>query len=346
MQVLKTCRSDWGVDTILKPKHHILKDFKFESGEVLPELELEYATQGIEKKDEDGNIENVFMYLHGWSGDYTSVQSLNDVIGSGKVIDTNSLYVISPTALGSPGSASPSTSDIRADFPQYTIKDMIMAHYRLITEKLEIKYIRGIMGTSMGGFQALNWALEFPEIIDFLILNGTSHCISNRMYGVYSLMNRIIMDDPGYNAGNYIFNPITAMENSANLSFLWSLSPQYYEKCFASSNEIISAVEEMRAEARAWDANDIFWRNKALLGHDLSAKLSNIKIPALVIGIKEDQVVDVPNNIIPLHNGLENSKIFVHNSILGHYGCVKDIKNASGAIENFMSSQKELTKKI
>ncbi len=321
---------------MLEPHYHIVKDFQFESGEILHDMKLEYATQGIKKVDGEGNIINAFIYLHGWSGDFSSVNNLENVIGSGKAIDTNQFYVISPTALGSPGSSSPSTSGLRTKFPQYTIKDMVRAHYKLLNDGLGINHVKGIMGTSMGGFQVLNWALEYPEFMDFLILNGTSHRITNRMYGVYQLMNQIIAGDPGYEEGNYTHNPSDAMEKSAYLSYLWSLSPANYEECFQNRREFAYGVEDRKKDSLDWDANDIIWRNKALLDHDLGKRISKISIPALILAINQDQIVDFNYGVLPMYGAMDNSQLFHYDSIWGHYGCTKDIAKTELAIKNFI----------
>ena len=323
---------------MLNGEYVTLNDFKFDSGEILPEITIEFATQGNKQLDSHGNISNAFLYLHGWSGDYTSVENLNGIIGPGKAIDTNKYYVISPTALGAPGSSCPSSTDLGNKFPNYTIKDMIRTHYQLITEKLGIKHLKGIMGTSMGGFQALNWAIEYPEFMDFLILNGTSHRISNRMFGAYHLMNEIIENDAGYDKGNYSENPVKTTEIVAYLSYLFSLAPENYEKCFKSREEFIEGVGERKSDGHNWDANDLLWRNKALLQHDLKDEISQIKVPALVIGIYQDQIVDEKFCVLPLVEGLKNSKLFMYNSIYGHYGCTKDILKAFNAIADFMDS--------
>ncbi|NYB52661.1 MAG: alpha/beta fold hydrolase [Methanobacteriaceae archaeon] len=322
---------------MLEIKNFILEDFQLGSGEVLKNLNLEYTTQGVEELDENGKIINAFLYLHGWSGDCTSVERLSSVIGPGKAIDTSKFFVISPTAFGSPGSASPSTTGLGMKFPKYSIKDMVKSHYQLISNGLGVEHLRGIMGTSMGGFQALNWALEYPDFMDFLILNGTSHRISNRMYGVYQLMNQIIMGDCEYKNCNYAQNPVKALEKAAYLSYLWSLSPENYEECFDSRDEFIQGVRDRKADAREWDVNDLVWRNYALLGHDLGDKISRIKIPCLILGIHQDQIVDEKYSINPLHEGLENSELFLYNSIWGHYGCTKDISKTSDAIKEFLT---------
>jgi homoserine O-acetyltransferase/O-succinyltransferase len=330
----------YGVKYLLEPKYHILKDFHLESGEVIPDLTMEYAVQGVKKLDPQGKITNAFLYLHGWSGDYTSVESLKSVIGPGKAIDTNLFYVISTTALGTPGSASPSSTNMGTDFPEYSIKDMAVAQYELLTQKLGVEHLRGIMGTSMGGFQALNWALKYPEFMDFLILQGTSHRFSNRMFGVYHLMNQIIEGDAEYNNGDYSQNPVKAMGHVAYLSYLWSLSPDNYEVCFHSKSEFLEGVGDRKADSVDWDANDLVWRNKALFNHDLTDKISEIDVTSLVIGIHQDQIVDEKFSLIPLHEGLRNSELFLFDSIWGHYGCVRDIDKVSGVIESFLADKK------
>jgi homoserine O-acetyltransferase/O-succinyltransferase len=321
---------------MLKPKYHILKDFKFESGEFLPEMKLEYATQGVKETDKEGNITNALLYLHGWTGDYNSVENLKDVIGSRKALDTDKFYIISPTALGAPHSTSPSTSGIKSKFPEYSIKDLAAANYQLITYKLGIAHLRGIMGTSMGGFQALTLAVEYPDLMDFLILNGTAYRISNQMYGVYRLLIRIIKEDPAYKEGNYSENPVKALKKVSNLTYLWSLSSTYFQENFSSRNDFIELLDEMGEEASQWDANDIIWKTNAMLNYDLGGMLSFIKQPSLIIGNIQDQVVEPKTSLIPLHDGIKDSNLFIFDSPLGHYGCIKDIYMAKNAIKEFI----------
>jgi len=324
---------------LLERKYHVLKDFQFESGEVLPDLTMEYAVQGIKKVDSEGKITNAFLYLHGWSGDCNSVENLNQVIGPGKAIDTDHLYVISTTALGTPRSSSPSATGMRTAFPEYSIKDLAVAQHELLTKGLGIEHLRGIMGTSMGGFQVLNWALEYPEFMDFLILHATSHHFSNRMFGVYHLMSQIIEDDTEYNKGSYTQNPVKAMEKVAYLSYLWSLAPDNYEECFNSKKEFLDGVSERKADSADWDANDLVWKNRAVFNHDLTDELSRIGVPSLVIGIHQDQIVDEKYSLMPLYEGLPNAELFIYDSIWGHYGCIRDVIKSSEAIFKFLDDK-------
>ena len=120
----------------LNPQYFHIKDFKFKPGEVIPELKVEYATFGTMKKDDAGNIINGIVWCHGWSRNYAQVKLSKDIVGPGKAIDSNQFFIICPTAIGSPGSSSPSTSGLGPKFPNYTTEDMIKAQYILITERL------------------------------------------------------------------------------------------------------------------------------------------------------------------------------------------------------------------
>jgi len=321
---------------MLKPKSYTLTDFKFESGEILSDVNLEYATQGVKETDKEGNITNALLYLHGWTGNYNSVENLKDVIGSGKALDTNKYYLISPTALGTPDSTAPSTTGLQSKFPEYTIKDMAAANYQLITCKLGISHLKGIMGTSMGGFQALTLAVEYPDLMDFLILNGTAKRISNQMYGVYNLLIKIIRADPAYKNGTYSKNPVKAMQMVSNLTYLWTFSSTYFQENFSTRNDFLELLDEMGDEAVQWDANDIVWRTNAMLKYDLKGMLLSIRKPSLVIGNIQDQLVDPRTSILPLHNGIKDSNLFLFDSPLGHYGCIKDVYMAEDAIKKFI----------
>jgi homoserine O-acetyltransferase len=81
---------------------------------------FEYGTMGTKKVGSDGNIVNALVWCHGWSGNYAQIKDGKDVVGPGKAFDTNRFFIITPTAIGSPGSSSPSPSKLGPKFPKYT----------------------------------------------------------------------------------------------------------------------------------------------------------------------------------------------------------------------------------
>ena len=318
---------------MLKPKYQAIKNFKFKSGEILPELNIEYATFGNKKIDDDGNIINGIVYLHGSSGDYSSVKRVTDIVGSGKVIDTNDYFIICPTSLGSPGSSSPSTSGMGHLFPKYTVEDMVDALYSLLTEKLSIKHLKGIIGTSMGGFLVLQWAVKYPDFMDFIIPITTSSTSMGQNYAISTIMNTYIKNDPDYRDGKYEHSPQMGTQNAMMLLYLFGFSPAYYKT--SSNEEVLESIHEMEVEGTNSDANDIVWQNEATISYDVSNKLHKIKARTLVIGVNQDQYFPPDIDVIPLSKSIGGSKLFLYDSLLGHVGS-SEIKKAEQIISDFL----------
>jgi homoserine O-acetyltransferase len=322
----------------IQPQYFHLESFQFESGEVLKDLKIEYVTFGRKITNKAGNITNGILYLHGWSGSYSSVGNIEGVIGPGKAVDTNHFFIISPTALGSSGSSSPSTTGLGPIFPPYTVKDMVKFHMKLM-EALGIKHLKGVIGTSMGGFQALQWAVDYPDFMDFLIPIATGMKSGRQMNGAYGLMSRIIREDQSYQDGNYTENPLKALELGSTVGFLWSMTPEYFEQEFETDAEFWAAMDERNQEVAALDANDLLWRNRAMLDFNVENKVSQIGARTLIIGITNDQIFPPKISTIPLSEAIESAQIFIYPSIFGHYGCVRDLELAEKAICTFLKNE-------
>ncbi|MDD1763152.1 MAG: alpha/beta fold hydrolase, partial [Methanobacteriaceae archaeon] len=276
--------------------------------------------------------------LHGWSGSYTSVGNIDSVLGPGKAVDTNRFFIISPTALGSPGSSSPFTTGLGPKFPRYTVQDMVKFHRKLI-DGLGITHLKAVIGTSMGGFQALQWAVDYPDFLDLLIPIATSLRSGRQMNGAYGLMSRIIQEDPAYQDGKYIKNPLRALERGSAVGFLWSLTPEYFEVEFQTDEEFWAAMDERNQEVAAADANDIVWRNQAMLDFNLEGKTSEIRAKTLIIGIVNDQIFPPNISTAPLAEAIEDAQLFLYESIIGHYGCVRDLQLAEETIRAFLENE-------
>jgi homoserine O-acetyltransferase len=317
----------------MQPEYFILKNFKFESKYLLPQLKIEYASFGKKEIDENGRLTNAIIYLHGWSGDYTSIKRIKDIVGPGKPINTDKYYVICPTALGSPGSSSPSTSGLGYDFPEYTIKDMVNAVHSFLKECFNITHLKGIIGMSAGGFQALEWAVSYPDFMDFVIPITTSHEVKGKNFAIFNLMNTFIKEDPEYNEGEYEQNPEMGCQNVSMLQYLFVFSNQYYKN--NSNEEIIQSLNEMKKEALKMDANDIVWRNEAVMAYSITSRISQIKSKMLIIAINQDEYFPPETETIPLSKLIEGSKLFLYDSILGHLGS-SEIKKAENVIKEFL----------
>jgi homoserine O-acetyltransferase len=323
----------------LLPQHHTLKDFKFQSGEVLEKVKMEYTTLGKAQRDGQGKINNAILFLHGWAGDYNSFKRFINLTEPGQVFDREKYFIISTTALGSPGSSSPSSSGLGKDFPQYNVADMVNIQYRLINEHLEIDHLLGVVGTSMGGFQSLQWGVSYPAFMDFLIHIVTGPAVIGRNLAIFQLMNNLIETDPSYMDGDYQENPLVAVKNLNQFMFLFAFTIPYYHKEFPSQEILLQALDEQGAEGLKLDARDVVWRNRAAISFDIRWELYKTRAKSLIIGIEGDEYFPPEIEAIPLSESIENSQLFIYKSELGHLG-INQVEKMKDVILDFISQNR------
>lgn len=320
---------------MLNPLNKTTKNFEFESGIIIDELKLEYATLGTVERDSEGYITNALLFLHGWSGNYASFKRFEKFTTPGQPFDKNKYFIIVTTALGTPPSSAPSTSKLPNNFPAYTIKDMVNAQYQLLTEHFKIRHLKGVIGASMGGFQTLEWGISYPEFMDFIIPIVTSSSVQGRNLAIFQLMNNLIEDYPTYNNGHYADNPVEAVANANKLLFLFAYSSSNYNVEYPSKDLLLNALNEQGIQGRTMDANNIIWRNNAAISYDVTNELYKIKAKTLIIGIEGDQFFPPEIDAIPLQKSLKNSELYIFKSILGHLG-INELEKAQSTIKEFM----------
>jgi homoserine O-acetyltransferase len=191
------------------------QSFAFESGQMLPGFTLRYETYGRLNAARD----NTIMILHALSGDHhcAGIHSLDDakpgwwnnLIGPGKAVDTNRFFVLCSNVLGGcQGSSGPSSLDPRTGrpfgitFPFVTVRDMVRAQKRLC-DHLGLKGLHGVVGGSMGGMQALQWAIEYPDYVKCLLAMATTARENAQGIAFNEVGRQAIMQDPEWNHGNY-----------------------------------------------------------------------------------------------------------------------------------------------
>lgn len=304
----------------------------------MPEMVVEYGTIGTKKTDAAGNIVNAIVWCHGWSGNYAQIKDAKAVVGPGKVIDTDKYFIIAPTAIGSPGSSSPSTSKLGPKFPKYTPRDMANAQYRLITEHFKVKHLKGVIGASMGGFQTLEWAANYPDFMDFIIAIATSYESAGRSLGNAFVVNNAIRKDPRYKDGYYTEQPVDGLAQGAMGQFLWYLSAPFYRQTFPTNQVFLNVLQGEGKKGANADANDVVWRNDNLMAYSVKDRIGTIKAKALIIGINQDEIFPPDTDTVPLAKAIKGVTLFTFDSPLGHVGAGRDLKKAESAIGDFLKA--------
>jgi homoserine O-acetyltransferase len=148
-----------------------VRDFRFASGEVLPELRLHYRTLGKLVRDARGRAQNVVVILHGTTGsgaNFLRPEFAGELFRRGGLLDAEQWFIVLPDAIGHGGSSKPSDG-LRMRFPRYDYDDMVAAQHLLLTRHLGVDHVRLVVGTSMGGMHTWTWGHRFPDFMDALL---------------------------------------------------------------------------------------------------------------------------------------------------------------------------------
>lgn len=181
----------------------VVRDFRFHTGEVVPELRLHYTTIGAP------NGEPVLI-LHGTTQSGTSLLTTvfaGQLFGPGQPLDANRYYIILPDAVGH-GKSSKSSDGLRTKFPGYNYDDMVEAQYRLVTEHLGVRHLRLVLGNSMGGMETWIFARKYPDFMDIAVpMASQPAAMSSRNWMLRRLITDSIRNDPDWMGGNYTKQP-------------------------------------------------------------------------------------------------------------------------------------------
>src|SRR5213076_537992 len=210
-----------------------IRDFRFESGEMLSELKLHYRTLGKPSTEVSGVVRNAVLILHGTGGSgrqFLSSQFGGVLFGSGQLLDAAKYFIILPDGIGHGQSSKPSDG-LRARFPHYNYNDMVTAHYRLLTDGLGVNHLRLVMGTSMGGMHTWVWGEKYPDFMDALLPLAS---LPVQIAGRNRMMRRMVIDpirtDPDWNNGEYKTQPRGLTTAIYTLLFMSSSPLQWYRQ--------------------------------------------------------------------------------------------------------------------
>lgn len=281
---------------VLKPTEgdFIAHNFRFHSGDVLPQMRLHYATYGTPTHDGMGRVNNAVMVLHGTTGSgqqFVSERFAGVLFGPGQLLDISRYFIILPDGIGHGKSSKPSDGP-HMRFPHYTYEDMVAAQYMLLSDGLKVDHLRLLMGTSMGCMHSWIWAETYPDFMDAIMPLA---CLPVQIAGRNRMMRKMIMDsitcDPAWMNGEYKEPPRWGLRGALNIFLIMTSSPLQWQKAYPSRDQADAFVDRfVQSEIDKMDANDTLYAFDASRDYDPSSKLDQITAPVMFVNSADDQI--------------------------------------------------------
>jgi homoserine O-acetyltransferase len=290
---------------------YTIKNFRFGTGETLPELKLHYLTLGQPHRDSAGHTDNAILLLHGTGGDAHSLLNpvFSDVLfGPGQPFDITKYFIILPDDIGQGDSSKPSDG-LHMHFPQYDYDDMVAGQHTMLTDGLHVDHLRLILGTSMGCMQSFVWGETFPQFSDAL---APFACLPvelagrNRMWRYMAMQS--IRNDPAWKNGEYTTEPTEGLRGASDLIVIAGGAPLQLQKNYPTRSQAEAYIDRVIANDIAHtDANNFLYYVNASRNYNPAPKLATITAPVLWInsaddfinppelGIAEKMVTKMPN---------------------------------------------------
>ena len=270
-----------------------IRDFKFASGETLPELRLHYRTLGTPQKDAQGKTTNAVLVLHGTTGSgaqFIRPEFAGELFGKDQPLDATKFFIVLPDGIGHGKSSKPSDG-MYAKFPRYGYVDMVEAQYRLLTEGLGVDHARLVMGTSMGGMHTWLWGELHADFMDALMpLASLPTQISGRNRAWRRMVIDAIRNDPAWSGGDYKTQP-PSLRTAAEMLWFMSGNPVLRQKdapTLAKTDEVLDKFVEQIVKTD--DANDVLYALEASHDYDPAPNLEKIQAPLLAINFADDLI--------------------------------------------------------
>jgi homoserine O-acetyltransferase len=272
---------------------YIIRDFKFASGETLPELRIHYRTIGKPEKNAQGETSNAVLITHGTTGSgaqFIRSEFAGELFGAGQPLDAGKFYIVLPDGIGHGKSSKPSDG-LHAKFPRYGYRDMVEAQYRLLTDGLGVNHARVIMGTSMGGMHTWLWGEAHRDFMDALMpLASLPTQISGRNRAWRRVIIDAIRNDPAWNGGEYSTQP-PSLRTAAEMLWLMSSNPVVRQKEAPTRARADEVLDQFVAQITTTDdANDVLYALEASNDYDPGPDLEKIRAPLLTINFADDLI--------------------------------------------------------
>jgi homoserine O-acetyltransferase/O-succinyltransferase len=263
----------------------IAKDFKFHTGEVMPELRIGHTTIG----EPSGQP---VLILHGTGGSANSMLTpafASELFGRSQPLDASRYFIVIPDAVGHGRTSKPSDG-LKTKFPRYNYEDMVNAQYRLVKEGLGIRHLRLVIGNSMGGMHAWIWGVKHPDAMDALVPMASQPTeMASRNWMMRRLMIETIRSDPDYNNGNYTAQPRSMKLASVFYATGTNGGNLAYQKLAPTRAQADKLVDDRLAAPFRADANDFIYAWESSRDYNPSVALERLAAALLVINAADDE---------------------------------------------------------
>ncbi len=264
---------------------YVIENFEFETGEVLPEMNVGYMTIGDPANP-------AVLITHGTTGSGSSMlgdKFAANLYGEGQPLDASKYFLILVDAIGSGASSKPSDG-MRADFPEQTLMDMVNAQKMLLEDGLGIDRLHLKIGFSMGGMLTWTWLTEYPDFMDGGVPIAS---LPGPMAGRNWMMRRMVIDavrdDPAWNEGNYEEQPPMLQYQSAWFGIATSNGNLRLQDLGGTREAADAFVDDKKATQKVGDANDVMYMWNASRNFDPTPKLGDIQAQVLVLLSQDDE---------------------------------------------------------
>ena len=280
------------------------RNFRLESSHILPELRIAYETYGTLAGDRN----NAVLLTHGYtsnhhmigrSGSTLAEGTWNSLVGPGKAIDTDRLFVVSSNMLGSSyGSTGPTHLDPATcrpygpDFPDISLVDIVTAQ-RTLLKQLGVDHLVAVIGPSYGGFQAFQWAVTFPDFVDGIVPVTTDFKAQDDSMTALSALIARLETDPNWHGGHY-YDHGGVPDTMTQIRIQTLISYGIHEHLAADFPGSPAVQAEIARLARKWasefDANSLIALGRASALFDVEKDLSRIRARVLYVLSRTDKV--------------------------------------------------------
>ncbi len=272
----------------------VVHNFKFQSGESLPEVRLHYTTLGKPVRDTQGHTTNAVLILHGTGGSgqqFLQAYFAGELFNPGQLLDAARYYIILVDGVGHGKSSKPSDG-LHAHFPQYDYDDMVALQYQLLNEGLGVNHLRLIFGTSMGCMQSFMWGETHPDFMDALMPMA---CLPVQIAGRNRLWRKMVMDgirnDPDWKGGDYTSEPPQAIRIALDFLVIAGSTALPMQKSMPTRDDADKYLDKyFHDHMSGLDANDFLYQVNASWNYDPSPNLEKIKAPVMWVNSADDFV--------------------------------------------------------